>query len=39
MPAGIYVHTGVEDSEGYKDKDRVVKFISETRRAFVKIEA
>jgi phosphoribosylanthranilate isomerase len=33
-PAGVDVHTGIENSEGYKDKDRVVKFVSEAREAF-----
>jgi phosphoribosylanthranilate isomerase len=36
-PAGVDVHTGVEDSEGYKDKDRLVKFVSEAREAFSQI--
>ena len=37
-PAGVDVHTGVENREGYKNKDRVVKFVSETREAFIKIK-
>ena len=36
-PAGVDVHTGVENREGYKDKDRVVQFVSEAREAFDQI--
>jgi phosphoribosylanthranilate isomerase len=36
-PAGVDVHTGVENNEGYKNKDRVVNFVSETKGAFNQI--
>ena len=38
-PAGVDVHTGVENNEGYKNKDRVVKFVSEAREAYAEIKA
>jgi phosphoribosylanthranilate isomerase len=37
-PAGVDVHTGVENNKGYKDKKRVVKFISEAREAFAQMK-
>ncbi len=33
-PAGVDVHTGVENSSGRKDKKLVVKFIEQSQRAF-----
>jgi phosphoribosylanthranilate isomerase len=36
-PAGVDSHTGVEDSEERKDKNKVEKFLSESRRAFKKL--
>ncbi len=36
-PVGVDVHTGVENKEGYKDKERVVKFVSEAREGFSQI--
>ena len=36
-PAGVDVHTGIEDSKGRKDKFLTKKFIDEARRAFAKI--
>jgi phosphoribosylanthranilate isomerase len=38
-PAGVDVHTGVENNEGYKNKDRVVKFVSKAREACAEIKA
>jgi len=37
-PAGVDVHTGVENSEGDKDKALVAKFVSEAREAFSQIQ-
>jgi len=34
QPAGVDVHTGVEDSEGRKDPDLVRRFVDRARRAF-----
>jgi len=36
-PAGVDVHTGVENQTGRKDKQFVEQFISETKRAFKEI--
>ena len=33
-PAGVDVHTGVEDASGRKDRAKVVKFLAEARAAF-----
>lgn len=38
-PAGVDTHTGVEDDSGKKDKEKVVKFVSESMKAFEKISA
>ncbi|NOX38367.1 MAG: phosphoribosylanthranilate isomerase [Calditrichaeota bacterium] len=35
-PAGVDVHTGVEDSRGNKDPERVRRFVQNARRAFQK---
>lgn len=37
-PAGVDVHTGVENNTGRKDEQLVKKFIEETRKAFEKIK-
>jgi len=37
-PAGVDVHTGVENETGRKDKQLIKHFLSETNRAFKKIE-
>jgi len=37
-PAGVDVHTGVEDLNGFKDKEKVQQFISRARQAFKKIK-
>jgi phosphoribosylanthranilate isomerase len=37
-PAGVDVHSGVENRDGYKDQQLVEKFISEARKAFSMIE-
>lgn len=34
-PAGVDVHTGVEDKNGRKDSDKVLNFLSEAQRAFM----
>ncbi|MCX7918814.1 MAG: phosphoribosylanthranilate isomerase [bacterium] len=36
-PAGVDVHTGVEDANGRKDQDKVTRFISNARNAFKRI--
>ncbi len=38
-PAGVDVHTGVEDADGRKNKALVSQFISEARQAFTSIPA
>ncbi|MFZ0390218.1 MAG: phosphoribosylanthranilate isomerase, partial [Calditrichia bacterium] len=34
QPAGVDVHTGVENSQGLKDEKRLQQFVRESRRAF-----
>ena len=36
-PAGVDVHTGVEDATGRKTRDRVIPFLSETREGFARL--
>lgn len=36
-PAGVDVHTGIEDSNGRKDKTLLLKFMNESERAFKEI--
>jgi len=36
-PAGVDVHTGVENSSGRKDKKLIQQFVNETKKAFNKI--
>jgi phosphoribosylanthranilate isomerase len=33
-PAGVDVHTGVEDASGRKQRDKVREFVAEARAAF-----
>ena len=36
-PAGVDVHTGVEDSNGRKSEERVIAFVNEARAAFASL--
>ncbi len=38
-PAGVDVHTGVEGSDGRKDRNRVLLFIRQAKQAFAEISA
>ena len=38
-PAGVDSHTGVEDSAGRKSREKVQKFLSETKEAFALVKA
>jgi len=38
-PAGVDSHTGVEDSAGRKDRDKVSRFVAEARRALERRES
>ena len=38
-PAGVDVHTGVEDKNGRKDPHLVTRFVHEARRAFAALHA
>jgi phosphoribosylanthranilate isomerase len=37
-PAGVDVHTGIESANGRKERDLTLKFITESREAFEKLE-
>lgn len=37
-PAGVDVHTGVENTSGRKDEYLIIKFIKETKKAFLEID-
>ena len=37
-PAGVDVHTGVENQNGYKDKKMVLEFVQNARQAFAEID-
>ena len=36
-PAGVAVHTGVEDATGRKTRDQILQFLSETREGFARL--
>lgn len=36
-PAGVDSHTGVEGPDGRKDKDKVIRFVTEAKKAFRKV--